>query len=232
MTVRMSPQPDDDLGRVETGAVQFGDDWPGLFVRGDVAIYLASCIQAVLAAVPDDASDAKLYGHTLASIARVIQQDVLVRPPAETGEAEEVEPETTPRVKQVLVIRRDLRMRRGKEIAQGAHASLGFLTRAFAEQRAGGTDPGSLSLRVGPEVWSWLTARQAKVTLQAPDLETVLRVEAEARTRGVEVHLVTDLGLTEFAGRPTITALALGPDRADVIDAITGPEGAVPLALY
>ena len=30
-------------------------------------------------------------------------------------------------VKQVIVIRRDLKMRRGKEIAQGSHASVAFL---------------------------------------------------------------------------------------------------------
>lgn len=31
-------------------------------------------------------------------------------------------------MKQVIVIRRDLRMRRGKEIAQDAHASIAWLT--------------------------------------------------------------------------------------------------------
>ncbi|MGZ3423232.1 MAG: peptidyl-tRNA hydrolase, partial [Polyangiales bacterium] len=31
-------------------------------------------------------------------------------------------------VKQVIVVRRDLKMRRGKEIAQGSHASMAFLT--------------------------------------------------------------------------------------------------------
>jgi hypothetical protein len=30
-----------DGPRVETGPVQFGDDWPGLFVRGDDALALA-----------------------------------------------------------------------------------------------------------------------------------------------------------------------------------------------
>jgi PTH2 family peptidyl-tRNA hydrolase len=38
----------------------------------------------------------------------------------------------TGEVKQVIVIRRDLRMRRGKEIAQGAHASMAWLTRRLA----------------------------------------------------------------------------------------------------
>ncbi len=31
------------------------------------------------------------------------------------------------RIKQVIVIRKDLKMRRGKEIAQGSHASMEFL---------------------------------------------------------------------------------------------------------
>ena len=26
--------------RVETGVVQFGDDWPGVFIRGDAAFFL------------------------------------------------------------------------------------------------------------------------------------------------------------------------------------------------
>src|SRR5262245_61148913 len=34
-----------DSPRVETGAVQFGNDWPGLFVRGDQALHLAWCIE-------------------------------------------------------------------------------------------------------------------------------------------------------------------------------------------
>ena len=32
-------------------------------------------------------------------------------------------------IKQVIVMRHDLKMRRGKQIAQGAHASMAFLTR-------------------------------------------------------------------------------------------------------
>jgi peptidyl-tRNA hydrolase len=44
-----------------------------------------------------------------------------------------MEPTPTPDdVKQVIVIRRDLKMRRGKEIAQGAHASGAWLMHAVA----------------------------------------------------------------------------------------------------
>jgi hypothetical protein len=39
---------DNKTGRVETGAVQFGEDWPGLFIRGDNAFALAINVQALL----------------------------------------------------------------------------------------------------------------------------------------------------------------------------------------
>lgn len=35
MAIQMIPHDRKTLGRVETGSVQFGEDWPGLFVRGD-----------------------------------------------------------------------------------------------------------------------------------------------------------------------------------------------------
>ena len=38
--------------------------------------------------------------------------------------------------KQVIVIRRDLRMRRGKEIAQGAHAATAWLAELVIQQLA------------------------------------------------------------------------------------------------
>lgn len=40
--------------RVETGAVQFGDDWPGLFIRGDMCFQLYLSITAVLAEHVDE----------------------------------------------------------------------------------------------------------------------------------------------------------------------------------
>ena len=38
------PQPDPQH-RVETGPVQFGDDWPGVFIRGDNALAFAMTCQ-------------------------------------------------------------------------------------------------------------------------------------------------------------------------------------------
>ena len=35
-------------GRPETGALKFGDDWPGLFIRGDTAMAYKGAIEQVL----------------------------------------------------------------------------------------------------------------------------------------------------------------------------------------
>ena len=44
----------------------------------------------------------------------------------------------------------------------------------------------------------------------------------KAKEAGLEYHLITDSGRTEFDGVPTLTALAIGPDKIEKIDKITG----------
>jgi hypothetical protein len=36
-------------GRVETGVVQFGEDWPGVFIRGDNAAAYSAALKALIA---------------------------------------------------------------------------------------------------------------------------------------------------------------------------------------
>jgi PTH2 family peptidyl-tRNA hydrolase len=52
--------------------------------------------------------------------------------------------------------------------------------------------------------------------------EERMAVFDRAKAAGLEVHLITDSGRTAFHGRPTRTCLAVGPDVADWIDAVTG----------
>lgn len=117
--------------------------------------------------------------------------------------------------KQVIVIRRDLAMRRGKEIAQGSHASMAWLVERY--RRAGG-----FAFGLSEAEREWLTAgKSAKIVAQVPDEPTLLAVYERARAAGVEVHLITDAGRTEFGGVPTRTALAVGPDYSDRVNLVT-----------
>lgn len=128
-----------------------------------------------------------------------------------------IDPES---VKQVIVIRRDLKMRRGKEIAQGSHASGMFLVRSVQQELKGEITSAAQSLDETARVW--LTSSLRKVTVQAHSEEQLLELHAAAEARGLRVHLIRDSGRTEFNGVPTLTALAIGPDLADRIDEITG----------
>lgn len=82
--VRSLPEPADGLGRVETGAVEFGNDWPGLFVRGDDAFGLAMSVTAVedfVRSLPGEYQrDARIviYLGQLSRLKQQILSDVMV----------------------------------------------------------------------------------------------------------------------------------------------------------
>ena len=69
---------------------------------------------------------------------------------------------------------------------------------------------------------AWLTGSFAKVCCRVDSEEELMQIHDKALEAGLEVHLITDSGRTEFHGQPTRTCLAIGPDEADRIDAITG----------
>jgi hypothetical protein len=67
-------------GETPTGAMQFLDDWPGLFIRGDDAIGLLIAIKQLLAHVgsSSDVSVASAVAR-LQGIAKIIERDVFIR---------------------------------------------------------------------------------------------------------------------------------------------------------
>lgn len=64
--------------------------------------------------------------------------------------------------------------------------------------------------------------RFTKVCVQVPDEEALMKVAEKARISKVACRVITDAGMTEFDGVPTRTCLAIGPDEAEKVDAITG----------
>jgi len=132
--------------------------------------------------------------------------------------------------KQVVVIRRDLKMRRGKEVAQGSHASMAFMSHLLREMQEA-MMKGHI-LEIPQAVKDWINGSFTKVVLQVDDEQTLLDIHKAAQEAGLISHLITDSGFTEFHGVPTNTAVAIGPDYSEKIDAITGPQGLFPLRLY
>lgn len=126
-------------------------------------------------------------------------------------------------MKQVIVIRRDLKMRQGKSVAQGSHSSGEFMK----EQLLAILDGGELTLTEN-EI-AWMRGGMAKITVRTDSIEQFNDVRDRAIARGLKVRVITDSGATEFHGVPTVTALAIGPDRTEVIDEITGGENRLTL---
>ena len=123
------------------------------------------------------------------------------------------------RLKQVILIRKDLKMRRGKEIAQGSHASNAFLVERI---RTGLGVGGRVIVALDKAEQAWIAEGMAKVCLQVNSEEQLVECHQKALALGLKSHLITDSGRTEFGGNPTLTACAIGPDDADKIDEVTG----------
>jgi PTH2 family peptidyl-tRNA hydrolase len=119
--------------------------------------------------------------------------------------------------KQVIVMRKDLNMRKGKMIAQGAHASLRVILEAG---RA--VDAKTYAITMDEAMAQWMTGRFAKVCVGVTSEAELDEIVAKARAAGLPCSLIVDAGKTEFHGVPTKTCAAVGPAWADEVDAITG----------
>ena len=119
-------------------------------------------------------------------------------------------------IKQVIVLRKDLNMRKGKMVAQGAHASMKvFLDRGL-------TYDYQLHAELTPDMVEWVEGKFAKIVLGVESEEELLAVYEQAQEADIPTALITDDGRTEFHGEPTHTAVAVGPAKAEDIDPITG----------
>lgn len=118
--------------------------------------------------------------------------------------------------KQVLVIRKDLKMRQGKAVSQGSHAALAAaLSRSYIQDN-------ELRIPLDADVGPWLLGRFTKTVVHVPDEATLLNIFEQAKAAGLPCSLIQDAGLTEFKGIPTYTAVAVGPALKETVDRITG----------
>jgi PTH2 family peptidyl-tRNA hydrolase len=136
--------------------------------------------------------------------------------------------------KQVIVMRDKFpdgkggfrKVRRGKEIAQGSHAAVAFmgrklqlaLNKGFVEFKHGRIIVREMELTQAE--FDWFADSFAKVVAKAEDEAQLLEIYEKAKGAGLEAHLITDSGRTEFA-EPTKTCVGIGPDLVEKIDPIT-----------
>lgn len=133
--------------------------------------------------------------------------------------------------KQVIVMRKDLNMRKGKMISQGCHASLGALL-SLMECHTIFRNPEcdnsknvmvkTLNIEEFGYLDHWLNGIFTKITVSVDSLEELETLYLQAKEAGIPTVKITDAGLTEFGGVPTVTCIAVGPHWSDEINLITG----------
>jgi len=127
--------------------------------------------------------------------------------------------------KQVLVIRKDLNMRKGKMCAQASHACMAFLTKGM--YWASVNDGFEFSTetiydwREVEEINYWLNHSFRKICVYVNSEEELRELHQKALDNGLISHLIIDNGATEFNGVPTMTCCAIGPHWDSKFEGIT-----------
>jgi len=106
--------------------------------------------------------------------------------------------------KQVLLVREDLKMPKGKIAAQAAHASVEAVLRADREV-----------------VKQWRQAGMMKVALKVASEQELYKYIQQAKDLGLATSVITDAGKTVVAPG-TVTCGAIGPALENTVDRITG----------
>ena len=106
--------------------------------------------------------------------------------------------------KQLIIVRNDLKLPKGKLAAQAAHASVEATLRS--NQRS---------------VDSWRNEGMAKIVLKADDEKHLLMLLQRGKDAGLITALITDAGHTVVAPG-TRTCMAVGPAKVSELDEIFG----------
>ncbi len=106
--------------------------------------------------------------------------------------------------KQVILVRQDLKLPKGKLAAQCSHASVDCILKSDKKI-----------------VEKWKAQGGKKVVLKAADERELFKYMSMAENEGIKVALIKDAGHT-VVEPGTITCLGIGPDLEEKIDKITG----------
>jgi PTH2 family peptidyl-tRNA hydrolase len=106
--------------------------------------------------------------------------------------------------KQVILVRADLKLPKGKLAAQAAHASVEAVLRCDEEM-----------------VSKWRSQGMAKIVVKVKDEKELIKYFQAAKDDGFAASLITDAGRTVIAPG-TKTCVGIGPDLEEDLDNLTG----------
>ncbi|MHA2078396.1 MAG: peptidyl-tRNA hydrolase Pth2 [Candidatus Thorarchaeota archaeon] len=109
--------------------------------------------------------------------------------------------------KQVIAVRTDLNMSRGKIAVQVAHGSVSAAEQARVHKQA---------------IWrAWMREGQKKVAVKVTSEEELIELRRLAVNHSLPHALIRDAGMTELPPG-TLTVIGIGPTKTETIDEVTG----------
>tara|TARA_Y100000310_G_scaffold345863_1_gene471722 strand:- start:1733 stop:2071 length:339 start_codon:yes stop_codon:yes gene_type:complete len=106
-------------------------------------------------------------------------------------------------MKQVILVRQDLKLPKGKLSAQVAHASVEAVLKSNSDT-----------------VKKWRSEGMAKIVLKVADEKELIKYFQTAKDEGITTSLITDAGKT-VVEPGTKTCVGIGPDEDEIIDKLT-----------
>ena len=106
-------------------------------------------------------------------------------------------------LKQVILIRKDLKLSKGKAAAQASHGSVEAVLKSDKKI-----------------VSTWRNSGMKKIVLSVNNEKELFKYLQEAKDFGLVSALIRDAGRTEISSG-TPTCIAIGPDSEDKIDSLT-----------
>lgn len=108
--------------------------------------------------------------------------------------------------KQVIAVRTDLAMSKGKTAVQVAHGAVSAAERARVTRQ---------------EDWrAWMSEGQKKVAVKVSSEEEIMELRRQAITHNLPHAIIRDAGMTELPPG-TLTVIGIGPAKAEVVDKVT-----------
>jgi peptidyl-tRNA hydrolase, PTH2 family len=107
-------------------------------------------------------------------------------------------------LKQIIVVRNDLKMPKGKLAAQVAHGSVEAVLNSDSKL-----------------VQEWKKQGMKKGVLKVESLKELEQIMINAKNEGLKIGLINDAGRT-FLEPGTTTVLGIGPDTKERINRVTG----------
>lgn len=117
-------------------------------------------------------------------------------------------------VKQVIIVRKDLKLSKSKVIALATAVASKFLT-----ENNEATRQDELYVKLSQEEVEWLQTEAMPTILGINSQRAIADLTFQAELLGINVHVITDQ--TTKSGESTILCASIGPDEEELVNKIT-----------